>query len=160
MMHDERIGNAQRAKFMELLGKATEEGYLSLDEYDQRAMAVSGARLMSELQSQTSDLPSQFHWDPRVAIGSSAPPLPHPADQNVTNFAIASLALGIASIALSACFGVGGLFGLAAIFFSIPGARGASGWSKAFVGRVLGIIGIVLSLGVVAILLLTPGGPS
>jgi hypothetical protein len=73
----------------------------------------------------------------------------------VRAFAVTALSLGIASIPLSICM-VGGLFGIAAIFFSFPGSRGASGWSMALIGRILGIIGVILSLGVLALVIFSP----
>jgi hypothetical protein len=48
------------------------------------------------------------------------------------------------------------VFGAAAVFFSFPGRRGASGWSMALVGRVLGIIGIIFTLDVLAIVISSP----
>jgi hypothetical protein len=151
-MEDERVGNQQRTQVLELLSAALEQGYLTLEEYEQRMAVVTEAKTMSVLQSQVGDLPAQFRWDPRVApqrpdAGHGS--RPH-TDDNVRTFAVTALVLGIASIPLALCF-VGWLFGIAAIFFSIPGARGASGWSKALVGRVLGILGIVMSVGFIAI---------
>jgi hypothetical protein len=153
-MEDQRVGNQQRTQVLDLLSAALEQGYLTLEEYEERMAAVSTAKTASVLHSQVTDLPAQFRWDPRVTTQRPDPGLgskPH-ADGNVRTFAITSLVLGIASIPLALCL-VGWLFGIAAIFFSIPGSKGASGWSKALVGRVLGIIGIVLSGGVIAIVI-------
>ena len=55
----------------------------------------------------------------------------------------AALILGIASIPLAFCF-VGALLGLAAITLSLRGPR-RPGVSPALAGRVLGIIGVLLS---------------
>jgi hypothetical protein len=151
-MEDERVGNQQRTQVLDLLSAALEQGYLTLDEYEVRMAAVSAAKMISVLHSQVADLPAQFRWDPRAATqqpNAAAGGRPH-TDDNVRTFAITSLVLGIVSIPLSLCF-IGWLFGIAAIFLSIPGSKGASGWSKALVGRVLGVIGIVLSLGFIAI---------
>jgi hypothetical protein len=152
-MEDERAGNQQRTQVLDLLSAALEQGYLTLEEYEQRMTVVTAAKTVSVLHGQVADLPAQFRWDPRAAAqqqpngGQGSQPR---TDDNVRTFAIASLVLGIASIPLALCF-VGWLFGIAAIFLSIPGSRGASGWSKAVVGRVLGIIGIVMSVGFIAI---------
>jgi hypothetical protein len=154
-MADERVGTAQRTEVLELLNRALEEGYLSLDEYEQRMRATSDAQTMSQLHTQLRDLPRQFHWYPgaqRTPIGRPQRPA---ADRNVRAFAVTALSLGIASIPLSICM-VGGLFGIAAIFFSFPGSRGASGWSMALIGRILGIIGVILSLGVLALVIFSP----
>jgi hypothetical protein len=152
---DERVGNAQRSHVLDLLSRALEGGYLTLDEYEQRMTTVSSAKLASELRTQLRDLPAQFQWDPR----QQPPPPPQaqraPDDSNVRAFAVTALSLGIASIPLSVCL-VGWLFGLAAIFFSIPGGRGASGWSKAIIGRILGFIGIILSIGVIVLVVVSP----
>jgi DUF1707 SHOCT-like domain len=146
---DERIGNAQRTRVLELLGKATEEGYLSLDEYDQRAVAVTTARMRSELLAVVWDLPAQFRWDPRTT-----PPRLAPAKgPDRQAFATAALALGLASIPLAPCL-LGGLLGLAAVLCSIPGSRGGAGSGRAVIGRILGLVGVAAAV-VVLILIVT-----
>jgi hypothetical protein len=153
-MEDERVGNHQRTQVLELLSAALEQGYLTLEEYEQRMTVVTAAKTMSELHDQVADLPAQFRWDPRATAqrpDAGQGSRPH-TDDNVRTFAITSLVLGIASIPLTFCL-VGWLLGIAAIFFSVPGSKGASGWSKAFVGRVLGILGIIVQVGVIAIVI-------
>jgi hypothetical protein len=151
MMRDERVGSVHRAQVTDLLSRALAEGYLSLDEFDRRQVAVTSATLNSELLAQMHDMPPQFQWDPRVPV-----PTMHSADdRNVKAFATTALILGVTSIPMSLCL-AGWVFGIAAIFFSVPGSRGGTGWSKALIGRVLGIIGIVLSIGVLAIVLFAP----
>jgi hypothetical protein len=54
-MADERVGTAQRTEVLELLNRALEEGYLSLDEYEQRMRATSNAETMSQLHTQLRD---------------------------------------------------------------------------------------------------------
>jgi hypothetical protein len=151
-MEDERVGNQQRTQVLDLLSAALEQGYLTLEEYEQRMAVVTEAKTASVLHRQVTDLPPQFRWDPRATTRRPDPGLgtSPQTDGNVRTFAITSLVLGIASIPLALCF-VGWLFGIAAIFLSVPGSKGASGWSKALVGRVLGIIGIVMSVGFIAI---------
>lgn len=154
-MEDERVGNQQRTQVLDLLSSALEQGYLTLQEYEERMAVATDAKMVSDLQRQTADLPSQFRWDPRAKpqqTGAARPNRPA-TDDNVRTFAITSLVLGIVSIPLSLCL-VGGLFGITAIFFSIPASKGASGWSKALVGRALGIIGTVLSVGVAVLALI------
>src|SRR5579859_3522913 len=136
-MDDSRIGNVQRTG--------------TLDEYEQRLAAITNARLASELTAQLADLPPQFRFDP----GRPLPATPAPADGNVRNLAVAALVLGIASIPLSICL-VGGLLGIASTFLNVPGSRGTSGWSMALIGQVLGIVGIVLSLGVLTLVIVSP----
>ncbi|NJC71646.1 DUF1707 domain-containing protein [Planosporangium thailandense] len=145
-MDDERVGNEQRAQVVGLLGAAVEQGYLTLDEYDERTVAATQAKTRSVLQAQVADLPAQFRWGTR-APGQQ--PVPgrgsgHPADDNAATCAVASLVLGVVSIPLSLCL-VGWLFGLGAVVLSVPGARSAGTWNRAVVGRVLGSIGILLS---------------
>ncbi|MGC9670641.1 DUF1707 domain-containing protein [Planosporangium sp. 12N6] len=163
MMEDERVGNQQRTQVLELLGAALEQGYITLEEYEQRMATVSAAQTMSVLYNQVADLPAQFRWDPRPAAQQSGgwspvqQPVAGPAVQPLTEekartFALTALVFGAASIPLSVCF-VGWLLGIAAIIFSVPGAKGTGSWTKAFVGRVLGILGIVIELGLVAILI-------
>jgi hypothetical protein len=153
-MEDERVGNEQRTQVLELLTAALEQGYITLDEYEQRMAPVNTAKTASVLSGQVADLPPQFRWDPRTAARQQ-PAVSRIRDDNVRTFAVTSLALGAASIPLSLCL-VGWLFGIAAIFLSVPGSKGASGWSKALVGRVLGIIGIVLSIGVGLVVIFSP----
>ncbi|GII25714.1 DUF1707 SHOCT-like domain-containing protein [Planosporangium mesophilum] len=154
MMEDERVGNQQRTQVLELLGAALEQGYITLEEYEQRMAAVSAAPTMSVLYGQVADLPPQFRWDPgpnaqQPAVRPAVQPL---AEAKARTFAITALVFGIASVPLSICF-VGWLLGIVAIIFSVPGAKGTDSWTKAFVGRVLGILGIVIELGLVAILI-------
>ncbi|GAA1817445.1 DUF1707 domain-containing protein [Planosporangium flavigriseum] len=155
-MEDERVGNQQRNQVLELLGAALEQGYLTLDEYEQRMAAVSAAMTVSALHSQVADLPPQFRWDPRPgaqrpATGPVRQPL---TEEKARTFAITALVFGIASIPLTVCF-VGWLFGIAAIGFSIPGVKGTGSWGKAFAGRVLGILGIIFELGFVALVIVS-----
>jgi hypothetical protein len=46
--------------------------------------------------------------------------------------------LAIASVPLAACFGIGGLFGIAAIVLSRPGLRSKDNYGKALTGFVVG----------------------
>ena len=150
-MTDERVGTAQRNHVLELLGRALAEGYLALDEYDERIVAASGARVRSELMAPLHDLPAQFQWDPRMLTGRAPARQPEATTEaNVRTLATLALVLGIMSLPLSFCL-VGWIFGGAAVIVSFPGSRRPGTRSQAVVGRVLGLMGILLSLCVITI---------
>src|SRR5687767_12719619 len=113
---NERVGNAQRTHVLDLLSNALQEGYLDLPEFEQRMSIVTAAKSADELMSQLADLPLQFRWDPRTLPSPPVrvlplPPAPTKAPgPDTRTTAIASLVLAIASIPLSVCFGMGGLF--------------------------------------------------
>lgn len=149
----ERIGNAQRATVHDLLSRAVAEGYLDFDEYDARVARVAEGKTISTLYAQVADLPPQFHWDPFQPVPKGR------QDQERSSYdalAIASLALGVAAIPTSLCFGAGGIAGVAALFFARRGLRSDTGRTKALIGLVLGILGIALSIGFVLFYLLAP----
>ncbi|UWP80548.1 DUF1707 and DUF4190 domain-containing protein [Dactylosporangium fulvum] len=156
---NERVGNAQRTHVLDLLGKAVQEGYLDLSEFDQRMNIVTSAKTAHELLGQLSDLPPRFHWDPRsLPLPPSAPmTAPHPNARTTT---VASLVLAIASIPLAVCYGMGGLFGIAAVVLSIPGLRSANERGKAMTGLVLGCLGIVASIAMFFLLMFTQTTPT
>jgi hypothetical protein len=91
--------------------------------------------------AQVQDLPPRLQWDPRNA----APPTPPNRNAGRT-----ALILGVIGVPLSFCL-LGWIFGIAAIVMSTRG-RGAHGVGPALIGRVLGIISVVLSIGAVAAL--------
>ncbi|GAA3341304.1 hypothetical protein GCM10020358_32130 [Amorphoplanes nipponensis] len=140
-MKDERIGTVHRTQVIDQLTRALGEGLLSTEQYDGRVVAVSTATYASDLLSQVQDLPPRLQWDPRNA----APPTP--PDRTAGRSA---LILGIAGVPLSFCL-LGWIPGIAAIVLSTRG-RGAHGVGPALIGRVLGIISVVLSVGAVAAL--------
>jgi hypothetical protein len=74
-----------------------------------------------------------------------APAPPLPAAQTPKS-GRAALVLGIASLPLSICF-VGGILGIIAVVLSLRGGRSRGGLSAALLGRALGIVGIMLSAG-------------
>jgi hypothetical protein len=150
---DERVGNTERATVLELLGRALEEGYLDLDEYEARLTRVTEGKTIAALHAQIADLPAKFNWDP-----SRPPPKGrHEQDrESASTMALVSIILGAASIPTSVCFGAGGLAGVAALIFASKGLRHEAGRTKAIVGLALGILGIVLSIGIVLIFLFAP----
>jgi hypothetical protein len=158
VIYDERVGNAQRGQVNEILSRALAEGYISLDEYEQRIQVVNNAKLASELMSQLRDLPQQFQWSPRMA--PPPPPGTTPVNEdNARSFAIASLITGVASIPIGLCM-VGGLLGIVAIVLSFPGAKSSTNRPFAIAGRVLGIVSIVLASFILVLTIFTPGEPA
>ncbi|MEH1130313.1 DUF1707 and DUF4190 domain-containing protein [Micromonospora sp. CPCC 206061] len=153
----ERIGNVQRTHVLDLLSRALEEGYLGLDEYEQRMSATTSAKTANELRAQTSDLPPQFQWDPRHQVSTTA----HTGnpDRNAHVTSVVSLILAIVSIPLAVCFGIGILFGVAAVVLSRPGLRTRTEYGKALAGLVVGCVGIVSSLVMIALFIFMPSSP-
>jgi hypothetical protein len=142
-MKDERIGTVHRTQVIGQLSQALGEGLLTTEQYDHRVVSVSTATYASDLLAQVQDLPPRLQWDPRNA----APPTPPNRTAGRT-----ALILGILGVLLSFCL-LGWIFGIAAIVVSTRG-RGAHGVGPALIGRVLGIISVVLSIGAVVALVL------
>lgn len=137
-MKDERIGTVHRTQVIDLLNQALAEGTLEQGDYDSRIVRVSTATYASDLLGQVQDLPPRLQWDPRNA----APPTP--PDRTAGRGA---LILGIIAVPLSFCV-IGGLLGVVAVVLSTRGG-GAHGVGPALIGRVLGILSIVLTVGAV-----------
>lgn len=165
-MKDVRVGDAERGHVVELLGRAVAQGYLSLEEYEQRLVAATSARRISELHGQLSDLPAQFEWNPSVAPAAAqalaptfgvAPHGAQPTESEARVVAGAALALGIASIPLSLC-GVGAFFGIAALVLGLRSRRGGTLQSYGIVGATLGVAGLLMSLGFVSLWLFGVAG--
>ncbi|MEV0569545.1 DUF1707 and DUF4190 domain-containing protein [Dactylosporangium sp. NPDC050588] len=163
---NERVGNAQRTHVLDLLSNALQEGYLDLPEFEQRMSIVTAAKTADELMSQLADLPLQFRWDPRALSSPTVRVLPLPSapstapGRDTRTTAIASLVLAIASIPLSVCFGMGGLFGIAAVVLSRPGLRSSNDHGKAMTGLVLGCVGIAASIVMVLLFIFMPTTPT
>jgi hypothetical protein len=134
-VRDERVATAERAEVIALLGRALDEGRLALAEHDARVAAVGSATYTSELLTQLRDLPPEYAWLPPAAV---APAPRAPAGR-------AALIVGLLSLPTSFCI-VGGILGIAAIVLSLRGER-RTGVTPALLGRVFGIVGVVLSLG-------------
>jgi Domain of unknown function (DUF1707) len=78
-----RVGDAERTRTIELLKEAHADGYLGLDEVDERLSGALAARTRDELDRLVADLPPE--WLARQAPRPPAPPrrrLP-PADSLV-----------------------------------------------------------------------------
>jgi hypothetical protein len=130
------VATAERTEVLGLLGRALDEGHLALDQYDTRVVAVGTATYASELVAQLNDLPPEYAWLPPTAVV--------PASTR-TGSGRAALVLGILSLPTAFCV-AGGVLGIVAIALSFRGDR-PRGLSPALLGRVFGIVGLVLSLG-------------
>jgi hypothetical protein len=135
-MRDVRVVTAERSEVIGLLTRALDEGHLDLDRYDARVAAVGTATFTSELVAQLDDLPPEYAWLPPTAVVPSGA---RPGSGR------AALVLGILALPTSFCV-LGGVLGIVAIVLSFRGDR-PRGLSPALVGRVFGIVGVVLSLG-------------
>ncbi len=155
---NERVGNRQRSEVLDLLNRAVSEGYLDLTEYEQRLGVASAAKTAEELMSQLVDLPPQFQWHPRRPPTVTSEPIPTTGKDTRTT-SIASLVLAIVSIPLAICFGIGGLFGIAAIVLSRPGLRGSTDYGKSLAGLVVGGLGILLSIVMLLLFIFLPDSP-
>lgn len=138
-MSDLRVGNAERTEVIALLTRALDGGHLTLPEYDSRIATVSTASHVSELATPLRGLPPEFGWPPPPAARPRTP-APSPA---TSNYGRISLILGIVSLPLSVCF-VGWVFGVLAIVYAKR--AGGRGFSAALIGRVFGIVSILLTL--------------
>lgn len=132
------MGSADRAEVVGRLADALEAGHLAVADHDARIIAVGEANYASQLMDQLSDLPAEYAWLPASAV---APP---PPDARRRSPGRAALAFGILSLPTSFCV-LGGVFGVIAVVLSFRGERGR-GFGPALAGRVLGAIGVVLSL--------------
>jgi Domain of unknown function (DUF1707) len=137
-VRDARVTVAERSDVIALLTKALDEGRLDLAGYDARVAAVGAATYASELVAQLSDLPPEYAWLPPTAV---VPAAARPGSGR------AALVFGILSLPTAFCV-AGGLLGIVAVVLSFRGDR-PPGLSPALVGRVFGIVGVVLSLGAV-----------
>jgi hypothetical protein len=136
-MSDLRVGNAERTEVIALLTRALDDGHLTLAEYDGRIATVSAASHVWELATPLNGLPPEFGWLPAAAQPPAAP------GRNTANYGRISLILGLVSLPLSVCF-VGWVFGILAIVYA--GRAGGRGFSAALIGRVLGIVSILLTV--------------
>jgi hypothetical protein len=131
-MAEVRVGNAQRSEVLLLLTRALDARAIRVDEYDRRVAAVGTAIYAADLAAQLRDLPREYEWRP----GHVRPP--------ARAYGRTALILGVLSVPLSMCL-VGWIFGILALLYSRRGP--ATGPGAAMLGRVFGILGIVLSVG-------------
>jgi hypothetical protein len=137
-MRDERIGTVHRTQVIELLNQALDEGHLDQTAYDDRLVRIISATYASDLLGQVQDLPPRLQWDPANACP------PTPPNRNAGR---AALILGIVAVPSSFCF-LGGLLGMIAIIMSFR-SGGTHGVGPALIGRVLGIVSLVLTAGAI-----------
>ena len=97
--------------------------------------------------------------NPVPASAPVAPPAPSPAGTPVpsTGLAIASLILGILAT-LSGIFFIGGLFGIAAIIIGVIALQKKVGKGMSIAGIITGALGILGTLGAIAVIMLAAGG--
>jgi hypothetical protein len=148
---DSRIGHVQRSEVLDLLSRALGEGYLSLDEYEQRLTAANSARFAAELVRQVADLPQQYRWDPAASQQASMH-AQQAAETKARTFATSALIFGIVALPLSVCV-IGGALGVVAILLSRPRSQSTSARTPAIIGRVLGITSIALSAGFLLVII-------
>jgi hypothetical protein len=125
---DARVGNPQRAEVIDLLTRALDDERLPLDEYDRRVAAVGAATYAA----------AEYGWRPHAL------PPPVTPDRPGRSYERTALVLGILSLPLSVCL-IGWIFGILAVHYSRRGQPRSFG--PALIGRVLGIVGILLSVG-------------
>ena len=96
--------------------------------------------------------------NPVPASAPVAPPAPSPAGTPVpsTGLAIASLVLGILAT-LSGIFFIGGLFGIAAIIIGVIALQKKVGKGMSIAGIITGALGILGTLGAIAVIMLATG---
>jgi hypothetical protein len=153
-VRDTRVGTVERAQVLGLLGEALDAGLLPIEEYDARVVAVGTANHAAELRRQLGDLPPEYAWEEPDAAPSPAADRGSAAKPASTAAGRVALILGIASVPLSICV-IGGILGVLAVLASARSAPPAPGRrvTAALVGRVFGILGIVLSIGALIALL-------
>jgi hypothetical protein len=96
---------------------------------------------------------------PDTLLGMSTPPDetdPGPAPPSARPMAVLSVVLGVASVPMFLCLGVGALVGGLAVFAGTRALRDPAARKTAIAGIVLGIVGIVAGLGFVALLIFSP----
>jgi Domain of unknown function (DUF1707) len=148
----ERVGNAQRTVVLELLSSALEQGYLDLYEYEVRLTRVTESKVVGDLYAQVADLPEQFRWDPQQPLPKSRQ---EKRQESADTMGLVSLVLGAASIPTSMCF-IGGILAVPGVFLSIHALKHGSDRTKARIGLVLSLVGLVMSLALVAAFILSP----
>ena len=136
-MRDPHVTHDERTEVLGLLSRALDEGLLPLAEYDRRVVAVGTASYTSEVVAQLRDLPPEYAWLPAQAIA--------PEPRRSSTSGKAALIVGIISLPTAFCL-IGGLLGIVAIVLSTRGEN-PGGLSAALLGRVFGIVGVILAVG-------------
>ncbi|GIJ43982.1 hypothetical protein Val02_08680 [Virgisporangium aliadipatigenens] len=133
----ERVGHAQRDAVRRLIERAVGNGYLDASEYDARVRQVLAARTDDALRATLEDLPPAAIAPPRATQPSGA---------------VAGAVLGLASLPLVLCGGIGGVTGAAAAVLAgwAMDRDGAS--ESAVTGVVTGLVSCAYALIVVAVM--------
>jgi hypothetical protein len=142
-MRDARVATDDRTEVIGLLNRALDEGDLPLGDYDHRIAAVGAATYASELLAQLRDLPPEYAWLPPAAVAPQA---------TRSRSGRGALILALLSLPASFCL-VGGVMGLIAVLMTRRAER-TTGLSAILLARVFGIVGIVLSIGAAASLVI------
>ncbi|MFC3990901.1 DUF1707 SHOCT-like domain-containing protein [Actinoplanes siamensis] len=143
-----RVSDADRESTVARLSAATAEGRLTIEEFSERSRQAYASRTWGELSAVLHDLPL-----PAVAY-QQVRPAPRAAGGNLP---LIAMILGLASLPLVACGGVGlsGLSGVAAIVLGVRALRGPA--RQAPRGRAMAIAGVAGgaagTLGLVALFL-------
>ncbi|XTZ16858.1 DUF1707 SHOCT-like domain-containing protein [Micromonospora echinospora] len=145
----ERVGTHQRTAVAELLASALAEGYLDLAEFDRRTVATHRAVTVGDLSAQVGDLPRQFRWAPTPPV-VLPPPRPHGG-----TMAAVALALSVTSVPMAFCAGVGGLLAVPGTILGALSLRSNGSHGIGVAAVLLGLVGTVLSLGLLAVFVLT-----
>ena len=138
-MQGQRVDTTDRTEVIGLLNRALDQGRMPLEDYDQRVARVGAATYASELLDQLRDLPPEFAWLPRTTVAGPATARGPEASGR------AALVFGILALPTSFCV-LGGILGVVAVVLSLRGER-RPGLTATLIGRVLGIVGIVLAVG-------------
>jgi hypothetical protein len=152
----ERVGDAQRAAVLDLVDRAYVEGFLDSREHETRRDGVTGSTTVAELRAQVADLPPQFHWHPARPVPANRVPANGVPPSN-RGMAVMSVVLGVVSVPMFLCVGTGAAVGGLAVFAGIRALRGGAAPTAArrtaIAGIVLGAVGVVLGLGLLALLI-------
>ncbi|MEU4567895.1 DUF1707 domain-containing protein [Micromonospora sp. NPDC023956] len=141
----ERVGTRQRNAVAELLARALAEGYLDLAEFDRRTVATHRAVTVGDLSPQLRDLPRQFQWLP------TPPVVAPPRRSHDESMAAVALSLSVASLPTAFCAGLGGLLAVTGVILGALALRTGGRQTVGVAAVVIGLVGTVLSLGLLAV---------
>ncbi|MFC7545324.1 DUF1707 domain-containing protein [Plantactinospora sp. GCM10030261] len=141
---NERVGTAQRTAAADQLSKALAEGFLDLEEYDQRTVAVHSAVTVGDIVRHLADLPPRFHWDPRSSPPAVATPAAPVGDRR--GMATAALLLALMALPASICYGFGGILSLAALPLGFRALKSKEAHGMALASLLVAGFGVVSAL--------------
>ncbi|MFF5227047.1 DUF1707 and DUF4190 domain-containing protein [Dactylosporangium sp. NPDC000521] len=145
-----RVSDADRESVVAHLTAAVAEGRLTLEEFSERSQLAYASRTWGELAHLVGDLPAPPIADTRPTAAVST------AAGQASKLPLAALIVGITSIPLTSCAGLGGVAGLVAIVLGVvalrnggqgvPGQRG-----MALAGLLCGLAGVLLQGAAIAL---------